>query len=212
MSKFPMLPTLCLASSSRYRQTLLQRLRLAFVTEVPNVDESPLSNESPEHTAQRLAIAKAQAVSQKKSDTNMLIIGSDQVACLDNQPLGKPGGYAQALAQLQAMRGRTVIFYTALCVFDKRNQKIYQANIPTSVTMRWLDDEVLTSYLHLEQPYDCAGSAKSEGLGIMLIEKIHSDDPTALIGLPLIALTDLLNQAGYPLLQSLSDKIALSKK
>ena len=204
MHTFSALPTLCLASSSRYRQTLLQRLCIPFITAVPNIDESPLIHEQPESTAQRLALTKAQAVGQQNSDTNMLIIGSDQVACVGNQLLGKPGNHAQALSQLQTMRGRSVIFYTALCLLDCRNQKTYQALIPTHVKMRWLADDMLNTYLHIEQPYDCAGSAKSEGLGIVLIESIQSDDPTALVGLPLIALTDLLSQAGYPPLQLLS--------
>jgi septum formation protein len=204
MHTFSALPTLCLASSSRYRQALLQRLRIPFITAIPNIDESPLIDEPPEATAQRLALAKAQAVHQQNSDTNMLIIGSDQVACVDSQLLGKPGNHAQALSQLQAMRGRTVIFYTALCLLDCRNQQTYQALIPTQVKMRSLTDEQLNTYLQIEKPYDCAGSAKSEELGIALIEKIQSDDPTALVGLPLIALTDLLNQAGCPPLQFLS--------
>lgn len=204
MHTFSALPTLCLASSSRYRQALLQRLRIPFITAIPNIDESPLIDEPPEATAQRLALAKAKAVHQQNSDTNMLIIGSDQVACVDSQLLGKPGNHAQALSQLQAMRGRTVIFYTALCLLDCRNQQTYQALIPTQVKMRSLTDEQLNTYLQIEKPYDCAGSAKSEELGIALIEKIQSDDPTALVGLPLIALTDLLNQAGCPPLQFLS--------
>lgn len=204
MHTFSALPTLCLASGSRYRQALLQRLCIPFITALPNIDETPLIHEQPECTAQRLALTKAQAVSQQNSDTNMLIIGSDQVACVGDQLLGKPGNHAKALSQLQVMRGRTVIFHTALCLIDCRNQKIYQALIPTRVKMRCLTDDILNTYLHVEQPYDCAGSAKSEGLGIVLIESIQSDDPTALVGLPLIALIDLLNQAGYPPLQFLS--------
>lgn len=203
MNKYPFLnhPTLYLASSSSYRQALLQRLHIPFTIAIPDIDETPLPTEHPKDTAQRLAITKAQVILQKNPDRNTLIIGSDQTACLDNKLIGKPGGYVQALTQLQAIRGRSVTFYTALCLLDGRDQKIYQANIPTIVKMRTFSDIQLQTYLSLEQPYDCAGSAKSEGLGIALIENIQSHDPTALIGLPLIALTDMLNKVGYPLLQ-----------
>lgn len=200
------LPHLYLASGSLYRQNLLARLRIPFTVAIPNIDETVLANELPHETAHRLAIAKAQAIVEKQTDAPILVIGSDQVACIDNQPLGKPGNHANALAQLQLMRGRTVIFYTALCLWDNRTQHIYSRTIPTTVHMRNLPDAELDAYLHLEQPYDCAGSAKSESLGIVLIEKMESEDPSALIGLPLITLTDFLRQANYPLLNHLQPK------
>jgi septum formation protein len=189
---------LILASSSAYRRELLSRLQLPFEVMVPDLDESPLPGESPEGTALRLARAKAEAVAQR-AGPDAVVIGSDQVATLDGLQIGKPGNHANALVQLQLMRGRRVTFHTALCVWDARAADPVQlANVQTFVTVRDLPDAELDAYLHIEQPYDCAGSAKNEGLGIALLEQIDSSDPTALTGLPLIALTSMLRRAGLP--------------
>ena len=186
-------PPLILASTSVYRRELLQRLRIPFEVISPNVDETPLTGESTLDLALRLANAKAAAVA--KEHPHAWVIGSDQVADLCGAAIGKPGNFERALAQLQLMRGQTVTFYTALCLMKSDVQTTL--NVPTEVTFRKLPDDVLESYLLAEEPYDCAGSAKSEGLGISLLESIKSDDPTALIGLPLIALTGLLRDAGF---------------
>jgi len=193
-------PRLILASSSRYRRELLERLRIPFDVAVPAIDETPLTSETPEATALRLAQAKARAVaaSLAAADT-ALVIGSDQVATFDNLQIGKPGTHEKALAQLQAMRGREVLFHSALCLFDSRSGDAQSIDVVTRVRFRTLPDAALDAYLRAETPYDVAGSAKSEGLGIALLEAIESDDPTALIGLPLIALSSMLLAAGYPL-------------
>ena len=185
---------LILGSSSIYRKELLQRLHLPFEVMVPDLNETPLPGESPPQTALRLAAAKAAAIAAQTGPA--LIIGSDQVATLDGQQIGKPGDHAKALAQLQMMRGREVIFHTALCLLDSRDNNIQIENIQTAVQFRDLPDAELDAYLRIEQPYDCAGSAKNEGLGIALIASLCSDDPTALTGLPLIALTTMLRRAG----------------
>lgn len=190
-------PRLILASSSAYRKALLSRLHLPFDSVAPDVDEAPLPHESPSQTALRLAQAKAEAVAQTAGDA--LVIGSDQVATLDGEHIGKPGNHANALAQLQKMRGREVVFHTALCVLDNRPQAkhhIQRDNVPTVVRFRDLPDAELDAYLRIEQPYDCAGSAKNEALGIAIIDAIRSEDPTALTGLPLIALSSMLRHAG----------------
>ena len=188
--------TLILASSSAYRSELLSRLNLAFVAISPDIDESALPLERPEQTALRLAQEKALTIS--KLNPNSVVIGSDQVATLDNIQIGKPGNHANALKQLQLMRGKEVIFHTALCVIDNRDTSqapiIQTHNCQTLVKFRHLNDEELDAYLHIEKPYDCAGSAKNEGLGIAIIERIQSNDPTSLTGLPLIALTSMLRQ------------------
>ena len=189
------IPPLVLASTSRYRSELLARLRLPFEVAAPDTDETPLAGEDCAATALRLAAAKARSLRARFPDA--LIIGSDQVADLDGQPLGKPGTFANALRQLQAMRGRRVVFHTAVALFDARFERIQLASVPTTVTFRSLPDAQLARYLELEEPYDCAGSAKSETLGIVLTEKIESTDPTALVGLPLIALTGMLLGAGF---------------
>ncbi|WP_025918077.1 Maf family nucleotide pyrophosphatase [Herminiimonas sp. CN] len=193
-------PRLILASGSRYRQELLGRLQLPFEVLIPDIDETPLARETPAMTALRLARAKAQAIAALAPEA--LVIGSDQVATLDGLQIGKPGNHANALRQLQTMRGRQVIFHTALCLWDSRQsapeKQVQVENIQTFVTFRDLPDHELSAYLHLERPYDCAGSAKNEGLGITVIEKIESTDPTALTGLPLIALTTMLRRAGVP--------------
>lgn len=189
-------PRLILASSSTYRRQLLSRLRLPFDVVAPDIDEQPHPAEAPQATALRLAQEKAAAVAAAFS--NALVIGSDQVATLDGCQIGKPGTHAKAFAQLQAMRGRQVIFHTALCLHDTRPeaaQVIQRATIQTAVTFRSLPDALLDAYLRIEQPYDCAGSAKNEGLGIALIASCESDDPTALTGLPMIALCGMLMTA-----------------
>jgi septum formation protein len=186
-------PLLILASTSAYRRELLERLRIPFEVVSPKVDETPLNGESTLELALRLAKAKAIAVS--KDHPNAWVIGSDQVADLCGAAIGKPGNFERALAQLQLMRGQTVTFHTALCLMKGDTQTTL--NVPTEVTFRKLSDESLESYLLAEEPYDCAGSAKSEGLGISLLESIKSDDPTALVGLPLITLTGLLRDAGF---------------
>jgi septum formation protein len=185
---------LVLASSSAYRKELLSRLQLPFEVAVPDIDETPLAGESPSATALRLARGKAAAVAAKMP--GCIVIGSDQVATLDGEQIGKPGNHANALAQLQKMRGREVIFHTALCVFDGRNGQAQVEDIRTAVTFRDLPDAELDAYLRIEQPYDCAGSAKNEALGIAILERIDSSDPTALTGLPLIALTGMLRRIG----------------
>lgn len=194
-------PRLILASSSPYRRELLERLRVPFDVAVPAIDETPHAGETPEATALRLAEAKARAVAQAFApDQAVLVIGSDQVATYDGLQIGKPGTHDKALAQLQAMRGREVLFHSALCLFDSRSGAAQTVDVVTRVQFRDLPDAALEAYLRAETPYDVAGSAKSEGLGIALLEAIHSDDPTALIGLPLIALSGMLLTAGYPLL------------
>jgi septum formation protein len=196
MPSSPKQPRLILGSSSIYRKELLSRLRIPFDIIAPDIDETPHIGESPEATAMRLAQEKAAAIAARVPES--LIIGSDQVATLDGEQIGKPGTHAKALQQLQKMRGRVVIFHTALCLFDGRAaaaQRIQLENIQTCVTFRDLPDQELDAYLHIEQPYDCAGSAKNEGLGIAIIEKIESTDPTALTGLSLIALTSMLRRA-----------------
>ncbi len=189
---------LILASGSAYRRELLSRLRLPFTVTSPDIDETALPEELPASTALRLAQAKAEAVAQQNSEA--LIIGSDQVAVLDGIQIGKPGNHENALAQLLKMQGRSVVFHTALCLLDTQKypgaNAIQRCNIETQVTFRNLPSSQLDAYLRIEQPYDCAGSAKNEGLGIVLIKSIDSNDPTALTGLPLIALTSMLLQAG----------------
>jgi septum formation protein len=172
-------------------------LRLPFEVLPPDLDETPIAGETPPDTALRLSQAKAEAVANQIGPA--LVIGSDQVATLDGEHIGKPGNHERALEQLKKMRGRDVIFHTALCLLDSRpdaEHGLQMANIQTIVRLHNLPDNELDAYLRIEQPYDCAGSAKNEGLGIALIESIDSNDPTALTGLPLIALTGMLRRAG----------------
>ena len=196
----PLNPPLILASGSRYRQELLGRLGLPFQAIAPDIDETALSAETPLATSLRLARAKAAVIARQHPEC--LIIGSDQVATCNGMPIGKPGNHACALAQLQAMRGQCVLFHTALCLWDSRSsqagsaQQVQLTEVLSSVRFRDLPDAELDAYLRAEQPYDCAGSAKNEGLGIILLEKIESLDPTALTGLPLIALSGMLRNAG----------------
>ncbi len=189
---------LILGSTSAYRRELLSRLQVPFSVESPHVDETPLPGEHPAALARRLALAKAQAVAQRFPDC--VVIGSDQVADLDGQALGKPGTHERAVAQLRQMRGKTVIFQTAVAVVCQQSGFCQQALAPVKVTFRALDDDEIEAYLRAEQPYDCAGSAKSEGLGITLLQSIENDDPTALVGLPLIRTSQMLRAAGIALL------------
>jgi len=196
-------PRLILGSSSTYRKELLARLRLPFDVIAPDIDETALPAEAPEATAMRLAEQKALAISAQAS--NALVIGCDQVATLDGIQIGKPGTHENALAQLQLMRGREVVFHTALCLLDNRSGArfpLQMENVQTFVSFRDLPDDELDAYLRIEQPYDCAGSARNEGLGIALIAALRGTDPTALTGLPLIALTGMLRQAGISFFQA----------
>jgi septum formation protein len=185
---------LVLASSSAYRRELLARLRVAFAVSTPDVDETPLPQEAPRATALRLAEMKARAVSIGHQGD--FIIGSDQVAVLGEQPLGKPGHHQAALDQLTAVAGRVVTFHTAVCLLNARTGACDLEEVPTRVWFRDYSPAHAARYLQAEPAYDCAGSAKIESLGIALVERVESTDPTALIGLPLIALTTMLNNAG----------------
>jgi septum formation protein len=189
---------LVLASTSVYRRELLGRLRLPFATFSPCVDETPLSGEAPEATALRLAQAKARAAAV--SYPASLIIGSDQVAELDGLRLDKPGSRDRAQEQLQRASGREVVFHTAVTLLEAHSGRTLDKLVPTRVRFRALTASQISAYLDAEQPYDCAGSAKSEGLGIALLEQIQGEDPTALIGLPLIAVVSLLQDAGLSVL------------
>jgi septum formation protein len=190
-------PTLVLASTSRYRRELMERLGLPFQVARPEVDEAALPGESPRDLAVRLAQAKAQAVACQRGD-GAWALGSDQVADIDGQPLGKPGGRSAAIEQLRAMSGRVVRFHTALCLAHADGRLHADCDL-TEVHMRHLSDAEIGRYVDAEQPFDCAGSFKSEGLGITLFERIDNRDPTALVGLPLIATCRLLRAAGFAL-------------
>ena len=196
MPPFPARP-LMLGSTSPYRRELLARLRLPFATDAPRVDETPHPGEAPRALALRLAEAKAREVASRHPDA--IVIGSDQVADLAGQPLGKPGTHERAVTQLRAMRGQTVIFQTALSVVCAATGFAQTELAAVEVRFRALGDDEIERYLRAEQPYDCAGSARSEGLGIALLDAIHSDDPTALVGLPLIRTARLLRAAGLTL-------------
>ncbi len=188
---------LVLASTSTYRKQLLERLMISFETARPETDETPLPGETPSATAERLAVEKARAVAPSFPDA--LIIGSDQVAHLGSEVFGKPGTEERAIAQLQRMRGRTVVFHTALALINTRSGRIQCEGVPTLVRFRDLSDDEIRRYVATERPLDCAGSAKAEGLGISLLEALSGDDPTALIGLPLIALSRMLRAEGIHL-------------
>ncbi len=192
---------LILASSSRYRQEMLARLGLPFTAIPPNIDETPLPQENPAQLALRLSIEKAQAVAAQHPDA--LVIGSDQVATMDGDPIGKPGSFERARAQLRRLSGQAVEFHSALCVTDGKRQET--ADVVTICRFRALGDAEIDTYLQRERPFDTAGSAKAEGLGIALMDSMQSDDPTAIIGLPLIALCRMLRSFGLnPLLSDLS--------
>jgi 7-methyl-GTP pyrophosphatase len=190
------MPPIVLASTSRYRRELLQRLRLPFSVQAPRVDEQAQQGESPRAPACRLALAKAQAVAL--TQPGAIVIGSDQVADVDGEALSKPGTHEAALAQLTRMQGREVVFHTALAVIGPTGDQQVD-DVPTAVRFRVLPVERLDAYLRAEKPYDCAGAAKIESLGIALLESVRSDDPTALIGLPLIRLTSMLAACGLRL-------------
>ncbi|MEQ1602959.1 MAG: septum formation inhibitor Maf [Methylophilaceae bacterium] len=191
-------PTLILASSSPYRRELLERLQLPFITISPDVDETPLTGETPPLTALRLAQVKARKVAEQYQDA--LIIGCDQVATLDDMQIGKPITYENAVKQLHLMRGRSVTFHSALCLYNAKNHNMQTEVVPYIVEFRDLSDAQIENYLRKEQPYHCAGSAKSEGLGIAIISSMRGDDPNALIGLPLIKLINMLQNEGLSVL------------
>ncbi|HEX6733840.1 MAG TPA: Maf family nucleotide pyrophosphatase [Azonexus sp.] len=190
--------SLILASTSPYRRELLARLGLPFAVANPQTDESPLPGETPEALALRLSEAKARAVADQHPDA--LIIGSDQVATVDGRIYGKPGNHPRALEQLRALSGRTVNFFTGLCLYNARTDQAEVRGVPTLVTFRQLSDSEIENYLRREPAYNCAGSAKSEGLGIALLQSMRGDDPNALVGLPLIALCDMLRKQGVAVL------------
>lgn len=190
--------TLVLGSTSRYRRGLLERLRLPFVVASPDIDEDALPGEAPVETALRLSEAKARAVAGRFEDA--LVIGSDQVADCDGRPISKPGGRPQAIAQLRELSGRTVVFYTGVALVDSRSGRCRSELVAVTSAFRTLTDDEIATYVDREEPYDCAGAVRSERLGIALFERITSDDPTALIGLPLIALTRLLRAEGIDVL------------
>ncbi len=187
---------LVLASSSKYRRALLERLGLAFEMAAPDVDEAPLAGEAPQDTALRLSLLKAKALAGRFPDA--LIIGSDQVAASGSLRLDKPGDHATAVRQLRGLSGKAADFHTAVTLLDAKSGVAQTRVVPCRVVFRTLDERRIDSYLRREQPYDCAGSAKSEGLGIALIARMETDDPTSLVGLPLIALTEMLERAGLP--------------
>ena len=191
-------PALILGSTSRYRRELLARLRVPFEVVSPDVDETPLTGEAPQALATRLALAKAKAVAALHPQA--VVIGSDQVADLNGEPLGKPGTHERAVLQLQRMRGQTVVFQTAVSVVCLERQFEQTELAQIQVRFRDLSDADIEAYLRAEEPYDCAGSAKSEGLGIALLDAIDNDDPTALIGLPMIRTARMLRAAGIDLL------------
>lgn len=193
-----MMPTLVLASTSPYRRELLARLGLPFAVANPQTDESPLPGESPEALALRLSEAKARAVADTYPDA--LIIGSDQVATVDGKIYGKPGDHQRAVAQLRELSGKTVNFFTGLCLYNSRSGRSQVQGVPTLVGFRQLGDLEIENYLRREPAYNCAGSAKSEGLGIALLSSLQGDDPNALVGLPLIALCDMLREEGVAIL------------
>jgi septum formation protein len=189
---------LVLASTSPYRRELLSRLGVPFEVAVPDVDETPLPDESPDDTAQRLSVLKARAVAEKFPDA--LIIGSDQVALLEGRQLGKPGTHEKAVEQLKSMRGKTLEFHTALTLFNAATGHAQTANVPVRLVMRDYSDSQIEAYLRKDQPYNCCGSARSESLGIALIARYETEDPNALIGLPLIKLTEMLTNEGLDVL------------
>ncbi|QNM97826.1 Maf family nucleotide pyrophosphatase [Chitinimonas koreensis] len=190
-------PQLVLGSTSRYRRELLERLGISFDVAAPDCDETPLAGETAAATATRLARLKAQSLAARFPAA--LIIGSDQVALLDGVQLGKPGNFERAFAQLQAMRGRTVVFHTALALHNAASGNTREVVVPWRVTMRDYSNGEIARYLEREQPYDCAGSAKTEGLGVAMIAAMEGSDPAAIIGLPLIELCRMLREEGHPL-------------
>jgi len=191
------MPTIILASTSPFRRELLGRLQLPFQAVAPDTDESPLPDEHPTATAERLSVAKARAVADRYPGA--LIIGSDQVAYCGDARFGKPGTKQNAIAQLRSMSGKTVVFHTGLCLLNAATGRTHLRGIPTEVRFRELSDQEIQRYLDKEDALNCAGSARSEGLGISLLEYLRGDDPNALVGLPLIALCDMLRAEGVEL-------------
>lgn len=191
-------PTIILASSSRYRREVLEKLHLPFSCVSPDIDETPLVNESPEQTSLRLSESKARKVAERYP--HALIIGCDQVATVDGLQIGKPGNHENAVKQLTMLSGREVVFHSALSLYDSASQHMQSTSVPYHVKFKTLTPLQIETYLRLEQPYDCAGSAKSEGMGIALLDYMRGDDPNALIGLPLIALVNMLQHAGINVL------------
>ena len=190
--------TLVLGSTSPFRKTILEKLQLPFHCAKPNIDESEKLGESPQTLVERLAIEKAKAVSSQF--TNALIIGSDQVAVCGDEILGKPHNFDNGVIQLTKFSGKSITFYTGLCVYDNANDKAISLVEPFTVHFNTLSQTEIENYLHAEQPYNCAGSFKSEGLGICLFRKLEGDDPNTLIGLPLIKLVALLKEQGIDVL------------
>ncbi len=189
---------LVLASTSPYRRELLARLGVPFEVAAPDVDETPFAGESPDDTAQRLSLLKARAVAELFPDA--LIIGSDQVALLEGRQLGKPGTHVKAVEQLRSMRGKTLEFHTALTLLNAKTGSTQTANVPVRLVMREYSDAQIEAYLRKDQPYNCCGSARSEALGIALIARYETEDPNALVGLPLIKLTEMLANEGLDVL------------
>lgn len=197
-----MLPNLVLGSSSPYRKELLSRLGLTFITDSPSIDETPLSGETPDALTVRLAREKARVVHAKHPDA--WVIGSDQAADLNGEILGKPGTQEKAVAQLTRMQGQKLRFLTAVCVINPQGE-MFEAMVPTTVQMKRLAPETIRCYVERENPIDCAGAAKIEKLGVVLMRRVSSDDPTALIGLPMIQTASLLAKSGYPVLPGLDE-------
>jgi len=193
-------PPIILASTSRYRRELLSRLGIAFEVAAPGVDETPVVGEAPRDTALRLAAAKARAIAAGRADG--LIIGSDQVAECDGEPGGKPGTHDRAVTQLERLSGRTVVFHTGVALVNAATGRAQVAMVDVASTYRPLSVDEIEHYLRRETPYDCAGSVRSEGLGIALFERIASDDPSALVGLPLITVARMLREEGIDVLVS----------
>lgn len=189
---------LILASTSPFRKAILDKLDVDFTTASPETDETPKENETPQQLVERLSIAKAKAIADKTK--NALVIGSDQVAVINGEIIGKPHSHEKAVLQLQKASGKTVIFYTGLCLFNSDTKQFQSEVVPFNVVFRKLNDQQINNYLLKEKPYNCAGSFKSEGLGIVLFERLEGDDPNTLMGLPLIRLVKMLEQEQFPLL------------
>lgn len=190
---------LILASSSPFRKELLSRLEIPFESVSPDIDEGAKNNETPQQLVERLAVEKARAIA--KHHHNALVIGSDQVAVHGNNIVGKPRDHEHAVEQLRQASGQTITLYTGLALINSSSGNVQSEVVPYSVVFRQLSDEIIENYLHREQPYNCAGSLKSEGLGIVLLEKFIGDDPSTLIGLPLIRLTRMLENEGLVVIQ-----------
>jgi len=189
---------LILASTSPFRKEILEKLGIDFDTASPETDETALTNESPQQLVERLSIVKAKAIADKVN--NALVIGSDQISVINGEIIGKPHTHENAVKQLQAASGKTVTFYTGLCLYNSTTQQYQSEVVPFNVVFRHLDDQLIENYLRKEEPYNCAGSFKSEALGIVLFEKLEGDDPNTLMGLPLIRLVKMLEKENFPVL------------